>query len=38
MRKVSNVERTKLEEMEKIEDDYRINLKQRKKNFTLFSR
>lgn len=38
MKKVTSVEKTKLEEMEKIEDDYRINLKQRKKNFTLFSR
>ncbi len=38
MRKVTRVEKTKLEEMEKIEDDYRINLKQRKKNFHLLSR
>jgi hypothetical protein len=31
MHKILNVEKTKLEEMQKIEDDYRIAIKQRHK-------
>ena len=37
MKKVTSVEKTRLLEMEKMEDEYRVSLKHRRKNFSLLS-